>query len=101
MKYHRIGKNHNNKYKINIHHYHLLGPDLVSHLDELEPLAGSQLELLGVDDLVDDVLPLLEGPPYGGAPEHEPSPSPTAATLDCTRIMLLFCILRWFFLHVI
>ena len=42
-----------------IHHYHyhlrLLGADLVSHLDELEPLAGSQLELLGVDDLVDEV----------------------------------------------
>ena len=55
MKYHRIGKNHNNKYEINSHHYHLIGPDLVSHLDELEPLAGSQLELLGVDDLVDEV----------------------------------------------
>ena len=72
---------------------------MVSHLDELEPLAGSQLELLGVDDLVDEVLPLLEGPPYGGAPELEPSPSPTVATLNCTRIVLMFCILRWFILH--
>ena len=95
----QIGKNHN---KLNIH-LHIaashLGPDLVFLLDELEPLAGDRLELSGFDELLDELLPLLVGSPCGGAPEQLPSPSPTGATLDCTRIVLLFCILRWFFLH--
>ena len=98
LKYTKLEKITINKLTI---HYHHLGPDLVSHLDDLEPLAGDRLEHLGVDNLVDKLLPLLEGPPCGGAPEHEPSPSPTVATLDCTRITLLFCILRWFILHII
>ena len=86
------------KYSSSYHRHHL-GADLVFNLDDLEPVTGDRLELLGVDDLVDE--PLLEGPPCGGAPEQQPSPSPTAATLDCTRIMLMFCILRWFNLHII
>ena len=99
----QIGKNHN---KLNIH-LHIaashLGPDLVFLLDEPEPLSGDRLDL-GADKLVDELEPLLVGPPCGGAPEcvQLSSPSPTVATLDCTRILLVFFIcICWFNLHVL